>query len=226
MKDCAKYELKIQRLWADIDDQNVALECLKEGAQDYLVKGRPGSASIYRAIRYAIERKRMESSLRESELSEKRLALLEQQQEFIATLVHDLRTPIVASQKVFSTVLSGLFGDISHELFDIITIVVHSNESMLAMIDNVLDSYRLESGVNNVACCEVDVSQSIIRSLDELKPVALAKGVDLIHAIDPVSEVRADPYALKRVLNNLVSNAVKFTPSGGTQPSLKSQGSS
>lgn len=200
----------------DVDDQKIALECLKEGAQDYLIKGRPSGASIYRTMRYAIERKRLEGIKRESEDAERRLTILQQQQDLIAMLVHDLRTPIVGSKKILSSVVGGVLGEVTTPVSEVLTKVVHSNDSMLHMINNVLDSYRLESGLEHIDCREIEVSKIIEPCLDELAPIALAKGVKLVSVFESVGNIRADRFAMKRVICNLVGNAIKFTTSGGT----------
>jgi phosphoserine phosphatase RsbU/P len=189
-------------------DQSVAMLALEEGAQDYLVKGEPSPASVVRCMRYAIERDRADKALRE-------LSLIRQRELFVGTLAHDLRTPLVGTQRVLNALKVGCAGEVNPDQELLLSQVISSNESLLIMIANVMDLYRLEAGVQMFLFAPHKISIVVNDSIKQLKPLLEAKKIEI--ELDLADEVVAsiDALAMTRVLNNLLSNAVKFTPSGG-----------
>jgi signal transduction histidine kinase len=208
--------LKLRKFSTDIpviiltglDDKDVALSCVKYGAQDYLVKGKPSDGSIYRVITYSVERCRADAAI-------KQLKLLEQREHFIAMLAHDLRSPITGADRIVSLILDGLAGTLSEKQQQLLSMVSGTNKTLLLMINNVLDSYRLEEGGEKFLITRLDLSALIAECLQDLEPVAQGKDIQLRHTTTVPHEVLADSMAMRRVITNLVSNALKFTPSGG-----------
>jgi signal transduction histidine kinase len=192
-----------------LDDKTVALECLKYGAQDYLVKGRASNESLVRVILFAIERKR-------SELALKQVKIFEQRENFIAMLAHDLRSPINGAERILSMVLDGLAGPISKEQTQMLSMLSGSNKSLLLMINNVLDTYKLESGSEKFVISKVDLPAAIQECVDDVSLIALSKNISLTFEGNGLISAYADVMALRRILWNLLSNALKFTPSGGS----------
>ena len=191
-----------------LDDKDVALSCVKYGAQDYLVKGKPSDGSIYRVITYSVERCRADAAI-------KQLNLLEQREHFIAMLAHDLRSPITGADRIISLILDGMAGPLSERQQNLLSMVSGTNKTLLLMINNVLDAYRLEEGGEKFLITRLDLSTLIVDCLQDLEPVAHGKDIRLRHTSTVPHEVLADSMAMRRVITNLVSNALKFTPSGG-----------
>ena len=81
-----------------LDDEETAVRAVQEGAQDYLVKGKVDGGTILRAMRYAIERGRLEATRRDLE---------RQRDEFFSSVSHDLRTPVAAIKAAISVVLAN-----------------------------------------------------------------------------------------------------------------------
>jgi signal transduction histidine kinase len=146
----------------------------------------------------------------------KRLALLEQRQEFVAMLAHDLRTPIFGCQRIMSLMIDGSLGALTDRQIDLLSKISDSNQSMLLMISNVLDSYRCEAGAESLICTELDVHSLVSACLVELAPLAQKNDITLVHKVSKTKKVLADQIAMRRVICNLVSNAVKFTPARGS----------
>lgn len=154
---------------------------------------------------------------KEEEQSAKRLALIEQREEFAAMLAHDLRTPVIGSQRILSLMIDGNLGEISDAQIDLLSRICNSNQSMLLMINNVLDCYKLESGTETLDCTEMNVRSLLSNCVTEMMPLAEIAKVKLEWAAAPsVGNIRADHLAMQRVMCNLVGNAIRFTPEGGS----------
>jgi signal transduction histidine kinase len=194
-----------------LDDEEVAIEALHNGAQDYLVKGQGDGHLIARAMRYAIERKRTEWQLTEArDLAE---AASEAKSAFLANMSHELRTPLNAIIG-FSEIIAGeLFGAEASELYR--QYAGHINGSgrhLLKLVNEVLDVSKFIAG-------QLDLDESIVdlaSLLDEcatLLEVQLGKKHLVLDLLLPgdLPPLTADPLRLKQVLLNLLSNAIKFS---------------
>ena len=134
--------------------------------------------------------------------------------EFLATVSHELRTPLSAILG-WSAMLN--LGDIDPETRDNALKVIERNaRSQASIIDDILDVSRIITGKLNIEQRTVDLAPIIHTAIDTLHPAATAKGIKLTVAIQqPKALVTGDPARLQQIVWNLVSNAIKFTPSGG-----------
>src|SRR5581483_12127292 len=84
------------------------------------------------------------------------------------------------------------------------------------LIDDLLDVARLTTGKLRLEVQRVELSEAARAAVENVRPVAAAKGVDLSASLDaPALGTRADPVRLQQILTNLLTNAIKFTPPGG-----------
>jgi signal transduction histidine kinase len=192
----------------ELGEQEIALEALQNGAQDYLVKGAPGSESIQRQIRFAIERKRADETIL-------RLNLLEQREHFIGMLAHDLRNPIIGGQRILGLILAGAVGDVPDGVARLLTLLANSKREQLLLINNVLDSYRLEQGAECFKLLDTNLSTLVAECVREFLPIAYSKNIEILNSCTDNIPVNADRLATRRVVTNLLSNAIKFTPTKG-----------
>ena len=135
--------------------------------------------------------------------------------EFLANMSHELRTPLNAIIG-FSTILRDSGDSVTDEqrtefLGDILT----SGRHLLQLINDVLDLSKVEAGKLEFRPEHIEIERVVREVLSVLKETAAGKGIALRVAIDPIPEVYLDAGRLKQVLYNYVSNALKFTPSGG-----------
>ncbi len=93
-----------------LDDEALAVRALQEGAQDYLIKGQIDSHSLRRALRYAIERQRMQT-----ESDHLRTQQLQLKDEFLSHVSHELRSPLTAIYQFVTILLDGLAGELNPE---------------------------------------------------------------------------------------------------------------
>ncbi|TWP52383.1 HAMP domain-containing protein [Lentzea tibetensis] len=135
--------------------------------------------------------------------------------EFVSNVSHELRTPMTSIAGYVEMLRDGDGGtmnDCQRTMLE----VVHRNATRLRkLIEELLLLAKLESGAVDMAAETVDVSSLVEGVVDTLRPAAKVGGVRLDRENDDELIVIGDPAHLDRVLTNLVSNAVKFTPAGG-----------
>lgn len=134
----------------------------------------------------------------------------------LATLAHDIRTPLGAIQGYCEILEAGIHGDINDKQRETLSRVRMSGRHLLSLLDNVMDMARLNAGVVRLSAEPVHLTGVARDTIQMLLPAAEARRqqLELNDADDVV--VIADPDRLRQVLVNLVGNAVKFTPEGGS----------
>lgn len=141
-------------------------------------------------------------------------ALDELKTAFLGTASHELRTPVTAISG-FASVLESRWDSFADEERRVFVERIASNaRSLDALVQDLLDFARLERGHHGVAVDDVVLSAVVDRVLDRLAPVWASHRVERL--IAPEVVVRGDAAAIERVITNLVSNAVKFSPERST----------
>jgi two-component system, OmpR family, sensor kinase len=134
---------------------------------------------------------------------------------FIGMAAHDLRNTIATIQTYSDFVLEETAGALRQELIEFISIIGTSSLSMLYLVDDLLDVSVIESGGLKLDLQPVDLSKLLDRNLTLNRVLAAKKNIRIdLDAPGPSCTVRADLHKIDQVLNNLVSNAVKFSPQG------------
>jgi signal transduction histidine kinase len=134
--------------------------------------------------------------------------------DFLATLSHELRTPLNAILG-WASILARTDADRSR-VAHAVHVIERNARVQSQMIEELLDVSRIASGRVRLALADVNIVTAIDAALEAVRPAADAKGVTLHKdiAADAVA-IRADPRRLQQIIWNLLSNAVRFTPSGG-----------
>jgi len=133
--------------------------------------------------------------------------------EFLATLSHELRTPMNAILGWLSILESG---KPIREIHSALAVITRNAQVQAKLIDDLLNMNRLLSGDLRLDLAPVQVGSLLQATMQSLQPTADAKGVTLIASVDPeASEIRADFTRLQQVLWNLVHNAIKFSVEQG-----------
>lgn len=137
---------------------------------------------------------------------------------FLATISHELRTPlnsIIGFSDVLLSEMFGGFGDPKQKEY--VGLVRESGAHLLSVVNSLLDMSKLESGAYSIQPEPFRFAEAVESSRNMLVPQAEAKNIAMsINVAPSVGEIRADRRAVKQILINLVSNAVKFTPEGGS----------
>jgi sigma-B regulation protein RsbU (phosphoserine phosphatase) len=193
------------------DDESLSVKAVHQGVQDYLVKGDFTSKQLERAMRYAIERQAL---LRSLEISRKQQ--LEFKNRFLSHVSHELRTPLTCIHQYVTILLDGLAGPVAPEQGDHLKTVLKSVNQLHAMIRDLLEATRAESGKMRVEPRCVSVGDLIQQAAAMMRPTAQEKKIGLEVGLDHrIPLVHADPDRVLEILINLMDNALKFTPPDG-----------
>lgn len=187
-------------------DTPSAVQGLDVGADDFIRK----------PVEVAELLARVRSLLRLKHTMDERDRIARQREDFVSRLTHDLRTPLVASDRMLELILQGHFGEFSASLKEVLATMASSNENLLALVNNLLQVYRFESGLYPLNFIRVDLSLVIQEVVKQLQPLCQTKGLTLtVEASDVPIFLEGDRLELRRVITNLVGNAIKFTKQGG-----------
>jgi signal transduction histidine kinase len=193
------------------DDEALAIKAVHQGVQDYLVKGNLSSQQLERAIRYAVERQGL---LRSLEIAQKQQ--LEFKNQFLSHVSHELRTPLTCIHQYVTLLLDGLAGPVAPDQSDHLKTILKSVNQLHAMIRDLLEATRAESGKMRVEPRCIALGELVQQAVAMLRPTADEKKVGLEIGLDQrLPLVHADPDRVLEVLINLVDNAIKFTPPEG-----------
>lgn len=143
-------------------------------------------------------------------------AIMQQREDFVATLTHDLKTPVFAANRAIKLMLDGDYGSITDDQKEVLHMIYESNDSMYRLLLTLLDVYRYDSGAKQLAIRQHDLAQSVRKLLREMQTVAQARGIALHDDMPEELLVDCDPEEVRRVVQNLIDNALKFTQPGGT----------
>lgn len=138
--------------------------------------------------------------------------------EFLATMSHELRTPLTCIIGMSATLLRWSFGELSDRQRDYLTTIHDSGTHLLALINDILEVSKIESGRTVLEISEFSVPMLARQSLDVYRAAASSSEIDLHLDLKLGSDQDtfvADPKRVRQILSNLLSNAVKFTPTGG-----------
>src|SRR5919198_223073 len=134
--------------------------------------------------------------------------------EFVALISHDLRTPLTSITGYVELALEE--DDLGDELRGFLHIVARNAERLLVLVNDLLFVARLQAGEMTLEREHVDLASVVRDGVGAMEPRAAAKGIALTCVVDSVSPVYGDSGRMLRVVDNLVSNAIKFTREGGT----------
>lgn len=188
-----------------LNDERTGLEAIREGAEDYIVKGKSLKYILLRTIRYAIERKQTRKLREETEVKSR----------FISSVSHELRTPLSAMKEGLAIVLNGEAGEINDKQHKFLDITKRNIDRLGRLIDDVLDFQKIEAGKMEFDMQENDINEVVREIQKTMSPLVNEKGLTISAVLDeslPLASFDADK--IIQVLTNLVDNAIKFTKKG------------
>ena len=213
----------------NINDDELALEAVRGGAQDYLVKRQINVAILMRSIRYAIERKQALETLRhvnqtlENRVEEKTAELVKAKEinqfksEFVSMLSHDIRNPL-------NTILlaAGLLQNSDRKLtqekkqnhFQLIRSAI---KNMAHLLDEVSLIGKADAGKLECELICLDLTAFCSEIVSNAKLQAAEVQVNVVFSSHPedLGGILCDESLLRHILENLLSNAIKYSPPGG-----------
>lgn len=196
-----------------LDDEDLAVRGVQEGAQDYLVKGQIDGNLLVRAMRYAVERKKVEERLKEAMAIKSR---------FISMVSHELRTPLTAIREGIGIVLDGITGEPSPGQTEYLSIAKANVDRLARLVNDVLDFQKLDAGKMRFDVCENDIRSMAREVYETMAPAAKRKGLRFsLDAPDDLPAAFFDRDRIAQVLTNLVHNAIKFTEAGAVSIAVR-----
>lgn len=166
---------------------------------------------------------RVRSLLRLKHTMDERERLAKEQEDFVSRLTHDLRTPLVAADRMLNLFCQNAFGAISEPMAEAIKTMIQSNQSLLQTVNTLLEVYRHEAGRRPLNFTVFSLRDLVSEVVQALSPLANERELTLTaHPEDETDDysVRGDRIELRRVLTNLIGNAIKFTETGGVEVDL------
>jgi two-component system cell cycle sensor histidine kinase PleC len=137
--------------------------------------------------------------------------------EFLANMSHELRTPLNAINGFSEIMSSEMFGPLGHPRYREYALdILSSGQHLLSLINDILDMSKIEAGKLNLRFEPVVIDEVVEDTLRLVRQKAEKAGLKVRVHLPQLPEISADFRALKQILLNLLTNAVKFTPTGGT----------
>ncbi len=137
--------------------------------------------------------------------------------EFLANMSHELRTPMNVIMGYSQMLYDGMAGDVNEEQKDFLKNILSSSSDLLNLINDILDLAKIEAGQMVLELSAFDLHDLIEATTYFFRETALKHRIQLSTDIeDELGEIVADERKIKQVLINLVTNAMKFTPDGGS----------
>lgn len=218
-------------------EREVDYAAMEAGAADYLEKSRLDAGILERSIRYTLQKKRHSDQL-ERMVAERTQKLVEsnrslkaeieersrveaalreadrRKDEFLATLAHELRSPLVPIRNSLEIVqLCDYEPQVVHKSFDIIN---RHLQALVRLINDLVDVSRISRGIVQLQSQTVDVESLITNAVECVRPL-IDERAHRLHVSLPEQTIflEADPTRLSQVVINLLNNAARYTPPGG-----------
>ncbi|NEO81180.1 hybrid sensor histidine kinase/response regulator [Moorena sp. SIO4G3] len=166
---------------------------------------------------------RVRSLLRLKHSVDERDEIARQREDFVSRLTHDLRTPLVAADRILNLMQQGALGEIPPPVLEAIVTMTRSNHNLLTMVNTLLEVYRYEAGRKYLSFSAIPVQQVIEEVIQELSALARDKKLSLDYqtAKQLNSIVMGDRLELHRLFTNLLGNGIKFTDNGSVTVRLR-----
>jgi signal transduction histidine kinase len=203
----------VRAQFAELDEES-AVEELEQQNRDLLAV-----LSELEEKREELERLNGELNRSNQELEEanaKLRELAELKEEFLAVTTHDLRSPLTVISGVISFFSSGRLGELTPEQQNMVAMMERNTHNLIELVNDLLDSAKIESGTLQLDFAPTELPALVGETCEAMSTVASEKGITVeCHFPDDTPKVLADRAKLRRVLVNLVSNALKFTKKDG-----------
>ncbi|ABC30931.1 Signal transduction histidine kinase [Hahella chejuensis KCTC 2396] len=171
------------------------------------------SASVASMSFVAIIAHIYEEARRRAEAEKDRLDHI--RREWVAVVSHELRTPLTAIQGSLGLLQSGRFDHNPDQKAHMLQMACNNTVRLVKLVNEVLDIERIESGRLTLELTSLNPRELIQEAVDTIAPAASLKNVSLRYQPQDATPIKADHDRLLQVLQNLLSNALKFSPSGG-----------
>lgn len=172
---------------------------------------------------------RIRSLLRMKQAMDAQRTMIRQRDDFVARLTHDLRTPLVAANRILQLCREEIFGEIADDAKQAIADTMQNNKQLLSMVNTLLEIYRHEAGQKDLTLAKFNLYEMTSTVVKELHPLAIEKALHSVFKNEPEHntshfeqfQIQGDAIELRRVITNLIGNAIKFTDKGTVEIDLQ-----
>ncbi|MEW6616744.1 MAG: HAMP domain-containing sensor histidine kinase [Thermodesulfobacteriota bacterium] len=136
--------------------------------------------------------------------------------DFFSSMSHELRTPLASIKEATNLLLEGITGETTEKQKRLLTIIAEESNRLIGLVNSLLDLSKMEAGMMTLVFVDTDIDQLITKSVLEIEPLCLAKGIKLgLDKVHDLPSIKIDSERILQVLRNIIGNAMKFTPNGG-----------
>ena len=132
-------------------------------------------------------------------------------EDFVATLTHDLKVPIVAESNMINFLLDGKFGEISERQKVALLNMKNSNQELVELVQIILETYKVKDTGMKLVKENIMLDKFLGVIIDETQPIAKSSGITICYESSRNLKVNADILQLERVVKNLISNAISHS---------------
>ncbi|MGB8699012.1 MAG: hybrid sensor histidine kinase/response regulator [Thermosynechococcaceae cyanobacterium] len=186
-------------------DQSSIVQGLDAGADDFIRK--PFDVNELLA--------RVRCLLRLKQSISERDRIAQQREDFVHRLTHDLRTPLVATDRMLKLILDETLGSVAPDMHQALDLLARSNSNLLELVNKLLQVYRFEAGARVLQFGSVHLEPLLNEVVAELMPLVQEKGLALRQCMaDNLPVIEGDRLELRRVMTNLIGNSIQYTEQG------------
>jgi PAS domain S-box-containing protein len=157
------------------------------------------------------------TAMKAAEESARQLLLMQEREDFMFTLTHDLKNPLIGANRVLAQIAEGDFGAIAAEPAGVLLKLRDGNNAIINLIQNIVEVYRFEKDTRSLDLQELDLRLFLEDFCSQFVPPAGSRHIQIKKCLPAgLSPINADLNSMRRLLHNLLDNAVKFSPEGGT----------
>jgi len=139
----------------------------------------------------------------------------EMKSDFVNMVAHELRSPLVSIRQQNSVLLEGIAGPLQEKQLDLLGRGIKKIDSLLKLINDLLDIAKIEAGKAVRYQVPIDIGQVIEEMVALMEPRAKKQDINLSYSCKDLKPVKADPKSIQEIFNNLITNAINYSPDTG-----------
>lgn len=169
----------------------------------------PTNNFILNTVKLSVEDKKRYVLLIKDVTKEREIETLKE--DFVATLTHDLKVPIVAEAKMIDFFLNEIFGPITEKQHTALAGMKNSNKELIDLVQIILETYKIKENGIQLVKEPVKLGSFVQNIVEEVQPIADNSKIKLNFYLKKDMKISADPLQLERVIKNLISNAISHS---------------
>lgn len=187
--------------------ENLNIEKLND--EDVFIIHTPTNNFIINSIKLSLDDKKRYVLLIKDVTNEREVETLKE--DFVATLTHDLKVPIVAAANILNFLIDGKFGDINEKQKVALLNMKNSNQELVELVQILLETYKIKETGIKLLKENILLNGFLDEVVNETQPIATNSGITIHFEPSRNIKVTADPLQLERVVKNLISNAISHS---------------